>query len=130
MIDMFNEDLIRYPIPDFLKGKCTPTVYSKWLERNLLWVRQGKGKKDRAVMLGSSLKENIKSYQQMYHPTTHQHKKEGGWPEGGSLEFARSIEKRFLGLGGLPVSHNSTWAPNSTTRFGGIRKKLVAFCEL
>jgi len=28
------------------------------------------------------------------------HKKAGGFPEGGSLEFARAIEKRFLNLGG------------------------------
>lgn len=29
------------------------------------------------------------------------HKKAGGFPIGGSLEFARKIEKRFLGLGGI-----------------------------
>ncbi len=28
------------------------------------------------------------------------HKKEAGWPEGGSLEFAKSIEKRYTDLGG------------------------------
>ena len=29
------------------------------------------------------------------------HKKAGGYPVGGSLEFARAIERRFLGLGGI-----------------------------
>ena len=31
-------------------------------DRNILWVRQGKGKKDRAVMLAANLKMELKKY--------------------------------------------------------------------
>jgi phytoene dehydrogenase-like protein len=34
------------------------------------------------------------------------HNKAGGFPEGGSLEFARAIEKRYLGLGGKLFYHS------------------------
>ena len=51
-----TEDLLRYPVPAFLKGRCLPSVFSKWLDvkTDTLWKRDKKRGKPYALNASQS----------------------------------------------------------------------------
>jgi len=44
-------ELIKYPLPSFLEGKCTPTVYYKWLNNKAVTLLERDRKRRKAYAL-------------------------------------------------------------------------------